>query len=136
MRPPRPGWRALVLLLGGSGVLHFATPKPFASIVPDAMGDPLPWVYASGAAEIACAAGLVVPRTRRVAGLATAALFVAVFPANVQMAVDALRSDRASTAYQVGTVARLPVQVPLVVWALDVARRQRRTAAEPTASAA
>ena len=117
-----PAFAPLSLLLAAAGVLHLVKPDPFASIVPSQLGDPVPWVYASGVAEIACAAGLSVARTRRVAGLATAALFVAVFPANVQMAVTAVRTDE-STLTQVLTLARLPLQVPLVLWALAARRR-------------
>ena len=117
-----PAFAPLSLLLAAAGVLHLVKPDPFASIVPSQLGDPVPWVYASGVAEIACAAGLAAARTRRVAGLATAALFVAVFPANVQMAITAVRTD-ASTLTQVLTLARLPLQVPLVLWALAVRRR-------------
>lgn len=127
MRLPRPGWRALAVLLATAGGAHLVRPAPFASIVPGVLGDPLPWVYASGVAEIACAAGLVAPRTRRGAALATALLFVAVFPANVQMAADAVRSPRAGTAYQAVSLLRLPVQVPLVLWALDVSGRVGRS---------
>ena len=76
---------------------------------------------APGVAEIACAAALVVPRTRRLGALASAALFLGVFPGNVTMAARAVRSPRASTRTKVLTLARLPLQVPLVVWALDVA---------------
>ncbi|GAB3676210.1 DoxX family protein [Angustibacter aerolatus] len=125
MTSPRavPGWRPLAGVLASSGVLHLVRPGPFASIVPRWLGDPVPWVHGSGVAEIACAVGLALPRTRRVAALSTAALFVAVFPANVQMAVTALRSERASTAFQVVALARLPLQVPLVLWALRVRRR-------------
>lgn len=118
-----PGWRLLSVLLTGAGVLHFAKPAPYAAIVPAQLGDPLPWVYASGVAELACAAGLAALRSRRRAGLATALLFVVVFPANVQMAVSALRSSSASTTTQVLAVGRLPLQVPLVLWALSVRRR-------------
>lgn len=120
VRTPR-GTSAYLLagLLGSAGSLHFVFPKQFAGIVPPQ----LPWtyglVYLSGLAEIACAAGLVVPRSRRVAGWATAALFVVVFPGNVQMALDA--GDR-SDAYRLATYARLPLQVPLVLWAVTVAR--------------
>ena len=109
----------LASLLTVSGVSHFAFPRAFAAIVPPQ----LPWtyglVYASGVAELACAAGLAVPRTRRLAGWATVALLAAVFPANVQMALDA---DGRSDAYRWATYARLPVQVPLIVWAVSVAR--------------
>ncbi|WP_460458455.1 DoxX family protein [Angustibacter peucedani] len=105
------------------GLLHLVAPKPFAAIVPRQLGEPLPWVYGSGVAEIACAAGLLSRRTRPLAALASAGLFVGVFPGNVQMAVTAVRSERASTAYRAGTLARLPLQVPLVLWALGVRRR-------------
>src|SRR5829696_6332435 len=68
-----------------SGILHFARPEPFESMVPKQLPSRRALVYASGAAEIACAVGLLIPRTRRVAGFASAALLVAVFPANVAM---------------------------------------------------
>ncbi|GAA4353694.1 DoxX family protein [Angustibacter luteus] len=122
---PSWGWKPLAALLATSGALHFARPRPFESIVPRQLGDPGPWVAVSGAAELACAAGLALPRTRRWAGLATAALFVGVFPANVQMAVTAQRSARASRGYRAGTLARLPLQAPLVAWALAIARTPR-----------
>lgn len=115
---------ALATLLAAAGVTHFARPDYLAPIVPAQLGDPLPWVYVSGAAELACAAGVAAPRTRRVAAWATAALFVAVFPANVVMALDA--ADR-SIAYRAAAYARLPVQVPLVLWAVWVARRAGST---------
>ncbi len=109
--------------LAGMGVAHFANPAPFTRIVPKALPEPDLLVAASGAAELACAALVAHPRTRRFGGWATAALFVAVFPANVQMALD---SGRGSTGYQVATWARLPLQIPLVWWAAAVARRSRR----------
>jgi len=118
--------RASPYLLAGmltvTGTLHFVVPRPFADIVPPALPEPLALVYASGLAELACAAGLAVPRTRRAAGWATAALFVAVFPGNVQMALDA--GDR-SDAYRWATYARLPLQVPLVWWGVSAARSAR-----------
>ncbi len=103
--------------------MHFVAPAAFASIVPRWLGDPRPWVLGSGALEIGCAVGLAVPRTRATAAAATAALLVLVFPANVQMAVTALRSDTASTAYQLGTLGRLPVQLPLIAWTVSIRRR-------------
>jgi uncharacterized membrane protein len=119
--------RASPYLLAGlltvTGTLHFVAPRVFASIIPPQLPYRSALVYASGAAELACAAGLAVPRTRRVAGWATALLFVAVFPANVQMALDA---GERSAAYRSATYARLPAQVPLVLWAVSVARFSRR----------
>jgi uncharacterized membrane protein len=106
-------------LLTVTGTLHFVVPKVFADLVPPQLPSPYGLVYASGLAELACAAGLAVPRTRRVAGWATAALFVVVFPGNVQMALDA--GDR-SAGYRALAYARLPLQVPLAMWAVSVAR--------------
>jgi uncharacterized membrane protein len=124
-RADPPAWKALATLLAGAGVLHFVMSEPFESIVPKRLGDPKPWVQVSGLAELACAAGLAVPRTRRVAGLASAALFVAVYPANVDMTVRALRSSRATLAWKAALVGRLPLQAPLVVrsWRLWKAGR-------------
>lgn len=99
----------LAALLFGSGILHFAKPQPFDAIVPAALpGRARTYTYVSGVAELATAAALAVPRTRRLGGALAAALFVAVFPANVQMAVSWLRSDRVSAPAKAAAVARLP----------------------------
>ena len=110
---------ALAGLLAAAGLTHFVRPGFFAAIVPSVLGDPYPWVYASGAAELACAIGLLPGRTRRPAGWASAVLFVAVFPANVQMALNARDG---SAGLRVILYARLPLQLPLISWAVAVAR--------------
>ena len=46
-------------------------------------------IYASGVLELACAAGLLHPRTRSLAGWASFALLLGVYPANLKMAGDA-----------------------------------------------
>jgi len=107
-------------LLGGAGVMHMLRPEPFDTIVPPALPGPArSYTYASGIAELAVAGLLVVPRTRRLGGVAAAALFVAVFPANVQMAYDwrHARPRRRAIAY-----GRLPLQGVLIGQALHVAR--------------
>ncbi|QKT12486.1 DoxX family protein [Rhodococcus sp. W8901] len=116
----------LAALLFGSGILHFAKPQPFDAIVPAALpGRARTYTYVSGVAELATAAALAVPRTRRLGGALAAALFVAVFPANVQMAVSWLRSDRVSAPAKAAAVARLPLQIPLVTQALKARRNAR-----------
>ncbi|MFJ4963891.1 hypothetical protein EES43_28345 [Streptomyces sp. ADI96-02] len=120
--------RLLAGLMAGSGVLHFAVPAAFDSTVPRILpGRARTWTYASGAVELALAAGLVHPRTRRAAARATAAFFVGVFPANVQMAVDWRDRPRPQRA---AALARLPVQLPLVLWARGVARDARPSRTE------
>lgn len=110
------------LLLGAvlttTGIWHFASPHGFESIVPRFLGSPSLWVGLSGTAELACAVGLALPRTRRLAGWATAALFVIVFPANITMAVHAWQGDGSRWI----AFGRLPLQIPLVLWAVYVAR--------------
>jgi uncharacterized membrane protein len=107
-------------LLATAGVAHFAQPHPFDAIVPRSLpGTPRAWTYASGVAELALAAGLAVPRTRRAAALTAAAFFAGVFPANVKMAWDWRHRPAPLKAAALG---RLPVQVPLVLWARAVAQ--------------
>ncbi|MFF3208591.1 hypothetical protein [Streptomyces sp. NPDC002962] len=106
-------------LLAGMGVAHFAVPRPFDAIVPRTLpGSPRAWTHASGVAELVLAAGVALPRTRRTAALAAAGLFVGVFPANVKMAWDWRHRP---TPLKAAAVARLPFQVPLVLWARNVA---------------
>jgi len=119
MTSPRPAL-ALAALLAAAGVTHFAYPKPYDRMVPTALpGTARTWTYLSGVAELAVAAAVAAPRTRRLGGLAAAALFTAVFPANIKMALDARGRSKGE---QLATVARLPVQIPLVIWALRVSR--------------
>jgi uncharacterized membrane protein len=111
---------ALAGLLATAGLTHFLVPGPYDQIVPRALpGRPRTWTYLSGAAELAVAAAVANPRTRRLGGLAAAGLFAAVFPANVKMAVD---WRHASPSKQAIAYGRLPLQIPLVLWGLRVAR--------------
>ncbi|MDT0211100.1 hypothetical protein [Curtobacterium sp. BRD11] len=115
----------LAVLLGGAGVTHFLRPRGYDRIVPEGLPPRLTTV-ASGVAELGIAAGLAVPATRRASGWAAAALFLAVFPANVKMAADLLDSPRAGRTARLVGVARLPLQAPLVAWAVRVGRHAPR----------
>ena len=112
------------LLLGAfflaAGTLHFVRPRPYVAIVPDALPRKLELVYASGAAEIAGGAGVLLAPTRRAAGWWLIATLIAVFPANVNMAVNAERF-RAVPAPLLWV--RLPVQGLLIAWVWRVAVR-------------
>ncbi|MEV6808701.1 hypothetical protein ACH4NF_16920 [Streptomyces sp. NPDC017248] len=110
-------------LLAVAGVAHFAVPRQFDAIVPEQLpGPPRAWTYGSGAVELALAAGIAAPRTRATAAKAAAAFFVGVFPANVQMAVDWRHRP---APLRSAALARLPLQVPLVLWARSVSRRAK-----------
>ncbi|AVH25295.1 DoxX family protein [Nocardia cyriacigeorgica] len=113
--------------LFGMGVLHFVVPKPFDSIVPPKLpGRARTYTYASGVAEIGVASALAVPRTRRLGGRLAAALFIAVFPANIQFAVDSMSSSKAGWPIKLISVLRLPFQVPMITTALSISRRAPR----------
>ena len=133
MTSPSRWRRACPYLLAGlltvTGTSHFLAPQPYARIIPEQLPAPYGLVYASGVGELLCAAGLALPRTRPAAAWATAALFVAVFPANITMALD---SGGRSTLYQAAVWVRLPIQVPLIWWAVAVARQAGRDQARET----
>jgi uncharacterized membrane protein len=118
---------ALAALFLASGTMHFVKPAPFESMVPRQLPQRRALVYVSGAAELACAVGLLLPQTRRLAGIASAVLLVAVFPANVVMTAQAGRGvsrdprSAARQGYLAATVARLPLQWPMIRTALRAA---------------
>ncbi|MCF8605342.1 hypothetical protein L5I01_18480 [Gordonia sp. HY442] len=112
--------RALSAMLLVPGVLHFLTPQPFDSIVPDEIpGSKRFWTYASGAAEVGIGAAVLAPRTRRTAAGLAAMLFIAVFPANVNMI--RLWVDESPLMKSIAW-ARLPLQIPMIALALLVRR--------------
>lgn len=112
-------FRVAAMLLG-IGTLHFVAPKPFDSIIPvELPGSPRLYTYGSGVAELAIGALLVPRRTRRTAALAAVALFVGVFPGNVNMV--RLWWDKPG-AMRIVALARLPLQIPMITTALRIRR--------------
>lgn len=106
----------LASLLAVAGVNHFLSPGSYDALIPPFLPAPRAWIYVSGLLEMACAAAVAVPATRRRGALASAVLFGAVFPGNIYLAFEP------GTLPRWLALARLPLQVPLVVWALQVAR--------------
>ena len=112
--------RRLASMLLGTGTLHFVAPKPFDTIVPAELpGSQRFYTYASGVAELTTGALLLSARTRKVGALTAAALFVAVFPANVNMV--RLWRDK-PLVMRLGAIARLPLQIPMITTALKIYR--------------
>ncbi|MEV7797878.1 hypothetical protein AB0O14_02210 [Microbacterium foliorum] len=112
----------LALALGAIGIVHFVSTRGFRVVVPDwatkaTRLDKDAIVIASGAAEVALAAGLLaLPKERRRIGVATAAFFVAVFPGNVHQ----WRTHRSTPGLdtEARRFGRLFLQPLLVLWAL------------------
>lgn len=111
---------ALSGIFAVSGALHLLKPELYEPIMPDLVPAHGEVIWASGVAELLCAAGLLHPRTRRAAGWASAALLLAVFPANLKMAHDLKDSRR--TGLRGVAIARLPLQLPMIRSALRAAR--------------
>ena len=120
--------RGMSFMLFGTGLTHFLFPQPFDSIVPPFLpGDPRMWTYLSGIAELVIAALLLVSLERKIAGkpirlwgvYGAFALFIAVFPANIYMAIEWSSRDFPAPLF---AYARLPLQLGLFYWAWALAK--------------
>jgi uncharacterized membrane protein len=106
------------------GITHFVAPKPFDRIVPAELpGDARFYTYASGVVEVGVGTMLVIPQTRRAGALAAVALFLAVFPANINMV--RLWWDK-PLPMRIAAIARLPLQIPMITKALAIRRAAPR----------
>jgi uncharacterized membrane protein len=103
-----------------AGILHFVVPELFVQIVPPIVPFSLELVYLSGVAEILLGVGVLVPRTRRLAGWGLVLLLLAVFPANVYMATHGVVIEGAPGGGDPSALVRwgrLPLQAVLIAWA-------------------
>ena len=103
-----------------TGVLHFVRPRMYEAIMPRYLPAHRELVYASGVAEIAGGAGVLHSRTAKPAGWWLIATLIAIFPANVEMAVHAERFRQIPRPL---LWARLPVQGLLIAWVFKSATR-------------
>ena len=107
------------------GVLHLVKPAYYVRIMPPWLPVPMALVLISGVFEILGGVGVLVPATRVAAGWGLIALLIAIFPANVQMLLNA-RAAHASSLWMTGLIARLPLQAALIYWVFRAAIRQPR----------
>ena len=116
---PRSPWRRFALLLlaanfVAAGVMHFVRPDFFVRIMPPYLPWHLELVYLSGVFEILGGLAALWPRTRALAGWGLIALLIAVFPANLHMALHPEQFPEVSAA---AAYARLPFQFLFMAWA-------------------
>jgi len=114
----------LAVAMVAIGILHFVVPAPFAAIVPAYLPAPVTLVLVSGFFEVLGGVGLLVPRVRRAASYGLVALYVAVFPANLNMAIHHIEPTGQHLS-AVGLWLRLPFQLVLIGLALWVGREDR-----------
>ncbi|MGF1472556.1 MAG: DoxX family membrane protein [Rubrobacteraceae bacterium] len=104
-----------------AGALHFVSPRTYEQIMPPYLPSHRELVYLSGALEIAGGLGLFPERTRLAAGVGLILVLIAVWPANLQMLLDARAAGKPS--WWVGLLwARMPLQLVLIVWVWRASR--------------
>lgn len=117
----------LTVIMVAQGANHFVNPDPFVAMMPAEL--PSSWhlalVYLSGVAEIAGGLGLILPATRKAAAWGLILLFLAVFPANVNMALNDIPLDGRDLPTW-ALWGRLPFQILFIVWAYWYTRPDRR----------
>jgi len=121
---------ALAGLMVFAGVSHFVTPGFFTVMVPPQLPSPLALVLLSGAAEIALGLGLLHPRLRLRASQGLIALYIAVFPANIYMALAEVPLPGLPTEPWM-LWARLPLQAVFMLWAYVAGRSATAPAPRP-----
>ena len=104
-----------------AGVLHFLYTDRYVAVMPDY----LPWheelVLISGFFEIAGGLGLLVPATRNLAGIGLIALYLAVLPANINMAINNIQPESITIPLWL-LWFRIPLQIPFIWWAWRASR--------------
>ena len=113
----RMSQRLLAAFFTFAGAMHFVIPKTYLRIMPPYIPAPEAMVYASGVAEIAGGAALMHPATRRLGGWWLVATLIAVFPANLHMALEPKRYEKGIPGGRTALYARLPVQLLFIAWA-------------------
>ena len=110
--------KALAGFFGFAGTMHFVIPRSYEAIMPPSLPMHREAVVVSGVAEIVGGGAVLSPRTRRLARWWLLALLVAVFPANVHMAVnpEQVRGLDLDRVPRWALWARLPLQPLAMLW--------------------
>ena len=124
MKLPAGWWKKLVLFglaafFINVRVDHFVNPEFYLSIMPPAFPLHLEAVYISGFFEVLGGVGVLIPRLRKIAGWGLVALLVAVYPANIYMAITPEAFPEASVAL---LYVRLVFQFLFFYWAFSVTK--------------
>jgi len=112
-------WRLIFRVLLGAffvvaGANHFRSPEIYLGMMPGWLPSPLLLVNISGIAEIAGGVGVLIPATRQFSGWGLIALLIAVFPANLHVAMQGHMPGFALSPFALWL--RLPLQLVLIVW--------------------
>ncbi len=119
--------RILLWLLGvvmiGAGVPHFVSPEFYQPMMPPYLPAHDFLIWLSGVAEIALGAAVLIPRFRVLAAWGLIALFIAIFPANIHVALNNIPLGEMSDGGIINWI-RLPFQFLLIAWAYMFTRAE------------
>lgn len=119
-----PGHGILAIFFVFAGAMHFVSPDAYVRIMPPYIPWHWPLVYFTGVCEIVGGAGVLIPSLRRAAGIGLVALLIAVFPANVHMALHQIPLGSRMIP-PVWLWLRLPLQAVLIAWVWGCCLRKR-----------
>ena len=100
-----------------AGVMHFVRPDVYLPMMPPYLPWPGPLVFLSGVAEVALGLAILVPRLRPVAAWGIILLLIAVFPANIHIALNNVPLFGNPEGAGIWNWVRLPMQGVLALWA-------------------
>jgi len=121
---------ALAAAFVAAGANHFLSPDFYMPMMPPYLPAHLELVYLSGIAEIAGGFGVLIPRWRRAAGYWLIAVLIAVFPANLHMALNGI-SPPGMDASQTALWIRLPFQLVFIAWTFWATSPEKAPASRP-----
>jgi len=100
--------------------MHFVKPEMYLKIVPPYIPEPLLMVYLSGIAEAGFGLLVLIPRTTRIGAWGLIATLIAIFPANLNMALNPAEYPQFPA---IGLWLRLPIQLLLIWWVWGVGKK-------------
>jgi uncharacterized membrane protein len=110
-----------------AGINHFINTQFYLKIMPPVLPAPVFLIYLSGVFEIILGVMLLIPKFSRIAAWGLIALLVAVFPANIYMAMNTRLFTEFSPA---ALYLRLPMQIALIVLVFWFTKRRKETESE------
>jgi uncharacterized membrane protein len=122
---------AMGLFYIGGGIVHLANPGFYLPMMPPYLPYHLALVYLSGLAEIVLGAAVLIPRMRPLAAWGIVLLLIAVFPANLHIAMNNVPLAGAEHGAGVWNWVRLPLQAVLIAWAWWYTRPDKRRRLRP-----
>jgi uncharacterized membrane protein len=105
------------IFYAASGVIHLVDPAFYLPMMPPYLPWHLGLIYLSGLAELVLGVAVLVPATRRVAAWGIILLLVAVFPANLHIALHDVPLGGRAQGFGVWNWIRLPFQTVFIAWA-------------------